>query len=202
MRTNFTIRPLNHPQGCENRVCKYFEHAHALLEELELKNEEVESMWPKGTALPVMNKYAGYNSLLQITDQRNRLSDSVRIYSAMAVEGFLNLYGVLRLGQEEFDNQFERLGLIPKAKMLLLVCDSISVKKSDPLLIALDAVAQSRNALVHPKSREFEIYSDLQPLPHSCIPDSARNSVQNMCRFFSEFAAAVPDALPLIQSIH
>ena len=57
----------------------------------------------------------------------------VRIYAAMAVEGFLNFYGVLRLGQNVFDEHFERLGLVPKVRALLLVCDQLDVSQQDPL---------------------------------------------------------------------
>jgi hypothetical protein len=86
-------------------------------------------------------------------DERDQLSDSIRVYAAMAVEGFLNWYGVLRLGEAVFNEHFERLSLVTKAKTLLLVCDSLTLTRDDPLLAVMDKVAQSRNALVHPKAR-------------------------------------------------
>jgi hypothetical protein len=201
MRTTFSLRPHDEPRGCENNVWRYFRHAHVLLEQLELKHMEVESKWPVPRDQPLISIHAQSKEVSRIIDERNHLSDSVRIYSAMAAEGFLNLYGVLRLGQEEFNSQFERLGLIPKAKMLLLVCDAISMKKGDPLLVALDEVAKSRNALVHPKSREFECYAELPPRPHSRTPDTARAAVRNMDLFFTEFLAAVPPAIHLIPTL-
>ena len=60
-----------------------------------------------------------------------------RLYAAMAVEGFLNWYGVFRLGEEIFNQHFERLGLVPKLRVLLLVCDSIHVGKGDQVVLVL-----------------------------------------------------------------
>jgi hypothetical protein len=168
---------------------------------LEAKHAEVASLWPVSAALPIVNSHIEHVKLHALTDERNHLSDSVRIYAAMAAEGFLNLYGVLRLGQEVFDSEFERLSLISKAKLLLLVCDGLNVSKKDPMLLALDQVAQSRNALVHPKSREFANYSELKPKAHSATPQTARDAVKNMDLFFAEFLLAVPDAKHVVPTL-
>jgi hypothetical protein len=58
--------------------------------------------------------------------KRDLLSDAVKIFSAMAVGAFLNYYGVVRLGEDECASHFERLGLVPKLRTLLLVCDFLS----------------------------------------------------------------------------
>lgn len=204
MRTAFTLRPHDEQLGFENSVLRYHRHAHVLLPLLEAKHAEVASLWPVSAALPILSSHIGHVQLHALIDEQNHLSDSVRIYSAMAAEGFLNLYGVLRLGQEVFDSEFERLSLIPKATLLLLVCDGLKVSKKDPMLLALDQVAQSRNALVHPKSREFASYSELKPKAHSRTPQTARDAVKNMDKFFAEFLLAVPDAkhvVPTLSSI-
>lgn len=193
-RSTYTIRPHDVQIGCENNVLRYYNHAHKILSLLEIKCTEIQAIWPLSAAPPIFKFLAEYNKLQNLTDERNHLSDSLRIYSAMTVEGFLNLYGVLRLGQEVFDSEFERLGLIPKAKLLLLVCDSLKISKKDTMLVALDDLAQSRNALVHPKSREFIHYSELTPKANLEIPQTARNAVRNMDEFFAEFLLAVPDA--------
>ena len=52
----------------------------------------------------------------------------------MAVEGFLNYYGVVRFGEPEYKRNFERLGLVPKLRALLLFCDSIALDDTDPLI--------------------------------------------------------------------
>jgi len=118
------------------------------------------------------------------------------LYAAMSVEGFLNFYGVLRLGQRAFDEHFERLGLVPKLRALLLVCDHLDVSRSDPLVLLLDNVAQGRNALVHPKARE--VVGDLATHERAStkIPEVAREAVANMESFFEQFIHAVPSAAP------
>ena len=115
----------------------------------------------------------------------------------MAVEGFLNWYGVLRLIEDVFNAHFERLNILEKLKMLLLVCDSIVIDNSDSLSVTLKSIAESRNALVHPKSREvYELSTS--PQKYEKIPHTARDAVNNMKLFFSEFIKAIPDAAKLI----
>jgi hypothetical protein len=130
----------------------------------------------------------------ELCEPRDRTSDTVRIYAAMAVEGFLDFCGVLRLGQDVFDDHFERLGLVQEVRALLLVCDQLDVSRQDPLVICLDKLAMSKNALVHPKTRE--VVGDPQTHQRSSIkvPEAARECVENMEAFFQHFLEAVPDA--------
>lgn len=200
MRTAFTLRPHDEALGWESNERRYFRYAHALLNDLELKCDEVVEKWPVPHDQPVKDCSVHHPELARLLDERNRLSDSVRIYSAMAVEGFLNWYGALRLGEPQFNEHFERLALIPKAKVLLLVCDALCIDRNDPLLVALNKIAQSRNALVHPKAREIESLENLSPRPHSRIPHTAREAVRGMETFFAEFANAVPAASKLVPS--
>ena len=116
----------------------------------------------------------------------------------MAVEGFLNYYGVVRLGENEYATHFERLGLIPKLRALLLVCDSLSVSKNDPLVTLLDRIAQRRNNLLRAKAKELPAYAPAEERPGDKIPDGARQAVSDMDAFFQEFASAVPDAKHLV----
>ena len=43
--------------------------------------------------------------------ERDALADSIVLFSAMAVEAFINYYGVVRLGEQQFNAHFERLRL-------------------------------------------------------------------------------------------
>lgn len=116
----------------------------------------------------------------------------------MAVEGFLNFYGVLRVGQQVYDEHFERMGLIPKLRALLLVCDSVNIPKNHQIILSLDKIAQSRNALVHPKAKEIEGGLGGKRRSSVKVPDVARESVAQMEFFFSEFVKIVPQAKQLI----
>ena len=196
-RTNFKLRPHDFLASWESNDRKYFRQALVLMSELELLCEEVRSKWPVALGEPIKDAITNYPVLYQLVDKRDRTSDLVRIYSAMAVEGFLNRYGVLRLGQDIFNAHFERLNILEKLKMLFLVCDSIVIKNSDSLSVALQSIAESRNALVHPKPREISELSSI-PQKFSKVPQTARDTVKNMELFFSEFIIAIPAATILI----
>lgn len=176
---------------------RYFEYAHLQLLELEIIIEEVKRQWPVPLDQPLQDgEYS--QSLRMLSRKRDLLSDSVKVFSAMAVEGFLNFYGVIHLGQAEYDRDFikPRVGLIPKLRRLLCICDSLSVPDEDILVKTLERIANRRNALVHPKTREFsETDRDGDKLP-----EVAREAVKEMEEFFREFVRAVPKANGLIQN--
>ena len=147
--------------------------------------------WPAEAGARITNE-SQHQKLWELARLRDRTSDTVRIYAAMAAEGFLNFYGVLRLGQQVFDEHFERLGVIPKLRTLLLVGESIDLPRNDPLVLILDSVAQSRNALVHPKAREIIGEPTSDSRPSTRLPEVAQEMVANMESFFEQFAQAVP----------
>jgi hypothetical protein len=116
----------------------------------------------------------------------------------MTVEGFLNYYGVVRLGEKEYIDHIERLGIIPKLRMLLLICDSLAVSEADSLVKIIKRIAQRRNLLVHPKAKELNGYIPADERPGDKIPEAAREAVKDMEDFFREFIVAVPQASHLI----
>jgi hypothetical protein len=192
-RQQFQLRP-HDPEGIwESNDGRYRTYAHQLLAEHVSLCEEVLQKWPGDAEAPITAPNA-HPEVAALARRRDQTADTVRIYAAMAVEGYLNFYGVLRLGQDVFDEHFERLGLVPKLRILLLTCDQLHVPKSDPLVLALDRVAQSRNALVHPKTKE--IVGDLSQHKRTAtpMPETARNAVEDMEAFFEAFVEAVPQA--------
>jgi hypothetical protein len=196
-RLDFKLRPHDTMVGWESNDEQYFMYAQELLPELELLSEKVKSQWPVAHDQPIKNMRINYPELKKLMEARNRASDSVCIYAAMAIEGFLNRYGVLRLGQTVYNKDFERLTLVPKLRMLLLVCDSIVLKDSDSLIVTLNSVAKTRNDLVHPKAKEISEKSLLTSPSRRQVPYLAREAVDNMKLFFVEFTKAVPAASKL-----
>lgn len=197
-RKQFRLRPYDEPIGSVSNHQKYYRYTHQLLPQLEAKCAQVIEAWPVPQDQPLQDGRRRFPELYELVDERDQLSDSIRIYAAMAVEGFLNWYGLFRLGETVFNEHFERLPLFSKAKTLVLVCDHVTLAKTDPLLTALDQVAQSRNALVHPKAKEVESIAAMLPVPHSKVPATAKCAVENMESFFREFASAVPAAEGMI----
>jgi len=190
-RKPFVLRPHDAEGTWASNDARYRAYAHELLAQLEGLCTEVLRRWPAEAGATVTNE-SQHLELWKLARLRDRTSDTVRIYAAMAVEGFLNFYGVLRLGQQAFDEHFERLGVVPKLRTLLLVGESIDLPRNDPLVLVLDSVAQSRNALVHPKAREIVNEPSSDERPSTKLPEVAQEMVASMESFFQQFAQAVP----------
>jgi hypothetical protein len=192
-RRAFSLRP-HHVQGVwESNDGRYRAYAHELLAQLESLCADVLVKWPAGVGASITDQ-SQYPELWKLARVRDRTSDTVRIYAAMAVEGFLNFYGVLRLGQDVFDEHFERLGVVSKLRSLLLVCDQLDISRQDPLVMCLDKLATSRNALVHPKTKEVDADPQKHQRSSTKVPEVARECVANMEAFFDHFVHALPNA--------
>ncbi len=198
-RSSFILRPHDTTGTWESNDQRYLEYAHELLEELELLCVQVKEKWPID---PNKSLFGGsrveHPEVWSLARRRDRTSDTVRIFAAMAVEGFMNWYGVFRLGQTIFDQHFERLGVVPKLRNLLLVCDSINITKSDPMVLCVTAIAESRNSLAHPKAKEVASRFTIKGRSSTGVPEVARRSVERMTEFFNEFALTVPAITPHI----
>lgn len=196
-QSKFLLNPHNQTGFWLTENRRYFEYANLLLSELEEVAAQVKQQWnvPLDQAL-LEGEYT--SEFFALVRKRDMLSDSVKVFSAMSVEGFLNYYGVVRLGEAEFSAHIERRGLIPKLRILLLVCDSLSITEADPLVKTLDRIAQRRNALVHPKAKKVAGYISGEDRSGDAIPEVAREAVKDMKMFFREFEKAVPETAQLI----
>ena len=191
LRKSFKLRAHNSVGVWETDDSIYRSFAHELLDQLESICIQVVDQWPGDPASTINNELL-FPDLYKLVNHRNRTSDSVRIYAAMAIEGFLNFYGVLRFGQHVFDTHFERLVLVPKLRMLLLVGESLDIPKNDLLVHHLELVAFSRNELVHPKTRERTLNQISPDKKLINLPEAAQLAVKNMEEFFKLFEQAVP----------
>ena len=186
----FSVRPIGSTGSWATFVRTHRSRTNRLLSELQVLAEEVQISWPTNLGDALTNQ-AEHPELWEKCERRDTLSDVVRVTAAMAVEGFLNFYGMYRLGPAVFDEHYERLGLVPKLRGLLLICDHIDLPKKHLLVTYLDRVAHSRNGLVHPKAIEVVGNTLLAPLS---IPGEAEEVVTAMESFFAEFANLVPEA--------
>jgi hypothetical protein len=133
--------------------------------------------------------------------ERNMLSDTIVVFAAMAAEAFLNFYGVVRLGEAEFSAHFERLGVVPKTRQLLLICDSVSLSSKDPLVVAVARLAERRNALVHPKAREADADGSVPERWKRPVFDNAVEAVEELNQFLRDFGSLVPSAAHLLPHV-
>jgi len=120
-------------------------------------------------------------------------SEVAVLYSAMAVEGFLNDYGVRRLGEAYYQENLERLSPGRKTAALVLICTGTRLDPKDSLIQDVNALFALRNALVHPKTRESRPGPPKQlPTPH----ETATRAIELRERFFSEMGKLDPDSRP------
>lgn len=201
-RKSFKIRPHFQRGHWLTDVDRFAENAKALLSELEDTVADVNAAWPKPLNESVRQDECS-SELWKLVRKRDLLSDSTRTFSAMAVEAFLNFYGVVRLGEKEFSSHFEKLGLTPKLRQLLLICDGISLDEKDPIVICLRQLAETRNSLLHPKTKELTGFVSAKDRTDGIdIPSVAQNAVRNMDAFFEFFGEIVPDARTLLPQKH
>jgi hypothetical protein len=183
---------------CDDR--RYYRYAILCLRDLEIATNEVKSIWP-GSPGQVARDADVTPELTLKARRRDLLSDSVKVFSAMAVEGFINFYGAVRLGGNNYLNHLEFAPLPMKVEALLKHCDGISLSVNDRLLVLGRRIAKRRNALVHPRASETGAYVPAKGRLGDRIPDVARESVQDMVSFFTEFSRLVPAAAHLVPPI-
>lgn len=171
---------------------RYFENAHMLLGELEVVVSEVKRQWPKSLSESVKEEEIT-KAHWRLARKRDLLSDSVKVFSAMSVEAFLNFYGVLRLGPSQFDRRLESLGPVAKLKKLFELCDNITLTDNDPIVQVLDRIAKRRNRQVHPLAVEVPGYIPAEGRGGEKIPEVAREAVADMILFFQEFEKCQPN---------
>lgn len=154
----------------------------------------VRDTWPVPLGTPVPDAEATHPELYALVRQRDRLAVAAILFAGLAIEAFVNHYGVLRL-QNQFTEQYERKRSLDKFASLLADADGVALTDNDPLRLLLVQIAASRNALAHPKTTEFATREDasagkLGPL----FPDAVDAQIQRMWAFFSEFVQRFPQA--------
>jgi hypothetical protein len=190
----FVIRPISvyADKWWQSDDFRYRQYAKELLVELIEISGEIKRSWPIDLSSSIDGGM--YPEINKLVKKRDLISDSIRIFSAMAVEGFINFYGALRLGDEVFTENFERLPQNKKVKALLLFCDSIKIDNLSPLILASNQLSNSRNSLVHPKTKEFDSLPSYPDRSSSPMPETAQKAVDSMSSFFREFVHLVPEA--------
>ena len=123
-------------------------------------------------------------------------ADAATVFSAMAVESFLNL---LRrcAAWGAFLCRTLRTARYYRSKLAALISCTLSrLLTDDEILAVVGRVSAARNRLVHPKTKEIDGENPF-PLKSSWLI-GAQNSVNDMERFFSLFLELDPAARWLI----
>src|SRR3990172_5670362 len=92
-RKVFTLHPHLAEGSWFTNNRRHFDDALQLLDELEAVVQQLIQRWPVPPDQGVRNAEKEHPDLWALVCKRDLLSDSVRIFAAMAVEGFVNYYG-------------------------------------------------------------------------------------------------------------
>jgi len=130
MTYSYRIRPVEQVGAWSTDHRRYYQYAEQGLEELIPLAATVCQSWPSNTpeVLPVSEIPL---ELRRLCRQRDRLSDSVMLFAAIAVEAFINYYGVRRLSEKQFSRHVERLSSQRKLELLLLICDNYELNETE-----------------------------------------------------------------------
>jgi hypothetical protein len=117
--------------------------------------------------------------------ENQALSEAVQIFSAMAAESALNLYGVLALGEKRFRKEFERLATPKKVEKVLAWKRERPIAPDDEVRAISRRLAYARNDFVHPKPQEIGSDWSAAEGRSSARKDisAARRSLEDAIRF-------------------
>lgn len=101
------------------------------------------------------NKYA-YDCLAQRMKLENYLLVSV-VFSAMAIESFINDYAAACMGDEEFYNNFDRLSPLSKVQLIAKFIFCKDLDKSKECYSCLKFLFKKRDGYVHNKSHSCKL---------------------------------------------
>jgi hypothetical protein len=145
-------------------------------------------------------KIAIYSSTRKEFSQLNEFSTATQIFSCMAIESFLNFYGVNQLGEDFYKRNFERLSSNQKPEALIAVSVHLSLEKDDEICKVVRRMFDQRNRLVHPKAKQIEADSErIEIIFGTDNPVSdAKKMVDDMRLFFDLFRKLDPSHNSLI----
>lgn len=167
----------------------YRRRAHQMLARLEPLAAEVSRVVDAAVAAKKAGVPGGAilpQSVAETSEELRTLSDVTVIFSAMAVEAFLNYYGVVRLKGEWYHEHLERKPVSTKLRELLRICCGQPTSKDAEIMTVVRRLFDRRNMLVHPKTYDAKTGSKAPfVIP---APTMARESVADMTQFFDLMA--------------
>jgi hypothetical protein len=122
--------------------------------------------------------------------RRNFFSHATVLFCCVAIESFMNHYGVRRFGNAF--SEHERLGIHAKARLLLKHTSGAVPAKDDVLFTCLSRLFDRRNRLAHPKTHEYE--EGVEPPELETWTVAAQECVEDMDAVFKRFGELDPDA--------
>jgi hypothetical protein len=199
-RPRHFVHPVDRIGSWTTNHRKYYDRAHFALGELTIAAKSILDAWPDTTRLAIAVDQLP-PEIHGLCLRRDTFADAVVMLAAMSAEAFLNFYGVVRLGSEQFGEHFEMLQTERKLRVLLLICDAVVVTRKDPIVVAIRSLMDRRNALAHPKAREVEPDLPAESRAGPPLPEGAAEVLEECTRFFRLFLGLVPAASHLVPDL-
>ena len=156
------MRPFLSEGGWWTSYSDYYRFAHAAHSEFLLAKTKIEIEEQRVTEELKTSGYPDEHLEAYVHDQARHLHNdayraatSCHLYACMALEGFLNLYGVRRLGEQFYQRNLERLGITEKLALVGACCHQWLIDEKDQVVKDFRELFDARNRLVHPKTKEF-----------------------------------------------
>ncbi|WKZ43643.1 MAG: hypothetical protein QY302_16235 [Anaerolineales bacterium] len=156
------------------------------VKELKERTKTEEPQWDNETLSSYVHHLV-YDDLKQL----DAVCIATQIFACMAVEAFLNLYGVKRLSEKFYKRNLERLGISEKLKILITMCTQEILEDEDEITQIARRMFDRRNSLVHPKTKEINDFSDLIPSESTNHLERAKEAVEETELFFKKFEEIV-----------
>lgn len=158
----FKVRPFNSAGGWSTPYRDYYLYSKESYSEYlrianVIKSEErrlAEKHRSDGVSEEYIDSYV-IDDLADLHNKAYRAAIECHLYACMALEGFLNLYGVRRLGESFYQKNLERVGIIQKLSLIGVCCGQWYVDEDAQVSKDFRDLFDSRNRLVHPKTREI-----------------------------------------------
>lgn len=188
----FKVREIAPPGRWRSNFMRYYWSARECASEFRELKSTLDAIRPPGSSV-VLSAEERTPEVDAQYHRRDRLSDCVVIFAAMAVEAYLNFFGVTCLGEDTFA-PFERRGPEKKLTSLLRNCAGVELEGDGALRLVVRRIACRRNALVHPQAAEADSAKGLAMAEGVPFSESVDGTMDDLMSFFKLFAAAVPEA--------
>jgi hypothetical protein len=120
------------------------------------------------------------------------------VFAAMAVESFVNYFGVQCLGEKAYVTEFGRSGVERKFRALADRSADLKLADDHEAIHLLRLIMKRRHDLVHPKAREVPPETDPTSWPANPLVDRTARAVADCHRFFEVVAELLPNAQPFL----
>jgi len=196
------VRPFLSEGGWWTAYSDYYRFACSMLNEFTRLTKQIEAEEERITKeLQVQEFPVEYfeqyvmSRVLHLHEDAYRVAISCHIYACMALEGFLNLYGVRRLGERFYQRYLERAGIMEKLALVGTCCGQWNIDEHPQAERDFREIFEARNRLVHPKTKEFRpdrIESNLYVHPSNIEITQHMQRLERCVDFFVSVDSTLP----------